>query len=136
MFDWVINTPLVCNFVLLRQARDYKGEGERSLLSFFSKLKNWPGFVKECPGDVLRLYRKRISDFYMPLFRAMQIKCFSKCPYFKKYSLPWRIHGYACLLEVVLSRRFVICRIELLGKRCWKYENSQLKSFYESVLTW
>ena len=48
----------------------------------------------------------------MPFFRAMQIKCFSKCPCFKKRPLPRKIHGYA----TARSRSFLEFpnRIELL----------------------
>ena len=40
---------------------------------------------------------KKISKFFPagPFFRVLQIKCLSKCSYFKKTPLPWKIPGYA-----------------------------------------
>ena len=40
-----------------------------------------------------------------PFFRVLQIKCLSKCPYFKKAPLPWKISGYAADSRYLVSSK-------------------------------
>ena len=118
MFYWVINTPLVLNFVLTRYVRNYRWEGGgRSALPFFPVMK----FTYESNFSLNMLFflsvkyigNKSPNFSLRSLFlRAMQIKCFSKCHCFKKRPLPQKIHGYA----TARSRSFLEFpnRIELL----------------------
>ena len=59
----------------------------------------------------------------------MQIKCFSKCPCFKKRPLPWKIHGYA----TARSRSFLELpnRIELL-KTLLKIQEFSAREFLQN----
>ena len=90
----------------------------------FSKLKKkCPGFGKKHQGNfhvwvkflsedaVLSVSRRKISEIFPAgrFFWMLQIKFSSKCPYFIKPPLPWKIPGYApdnCVVLIILRISF------------------------------
>ena len=42
-----------------------------------------------------------------PFFRMLQIKCLSKCPYFQKPPLPWKIPRYAPVISCGVWKKII-----------------------------
>ena len=67
-----------------------------------------------------------------PFFRMLQVKCLSKCPYFQKPTLPWKIPAYApgCLkwLSVI-----PITIISMISEFCKSENSHSLLLFFSSV---
>ena len=64
-----------------------------------------------------------------PFFRVLQIKCLSKCPYFKKAPLPWKISGYAADSRyLVPSKQGVLYRSGNLRRKIQFYVYPQVYS--------
>ena len=73
-----------------------------------------------------------------PFFSVLQIKCLSKCPYFKKPPLPWKIPGYAPVSEHKKSNLF---RIELIFScsiigRFWFFSLVLIRAFKFLLSCW
>ena len=68
---------------------------------------------------------KKISEIFSagPSFRMFQIKCLSKCPYFQKPPLPWKILGYAPLQLTEWTDLNVFCNLHCKAKNIWHFWN-------------
>ena len=63
-------------------------------LSLFNVSLTVPKWIHFCASNKVVIARQPCVK-WQPFFRVLQIKYLTKCPYFKKPSLLWKIPGYA-----------------------------------------